>query len=152
MAREMAHAIIEQCARIGIVQIGAHAFRVRIGGQAVEGEPASAVCVQKVERGMQVIEPFVGAVLLPDVENSAGDRVVGDPGRAVRLWSAAAALRAPIGSVVDPVDKPEHERNLAAARARLGDVAFEQAWAEAQTWMLKQAMAYGTEDGSRAGR
>ena len=32
---------------------------------------------------MQVIEPFVGAVLQPDVENSAGDRVVGDPGRAV---------------------------------------------------------------------
>ncbi len=77
---------------------------------------------------------------------------LGDAERAVRLWSAAAALRAPINSVMDPADQPEHERNLAATREGLGDAAFERGWAEGQTWTLKQAMAYAAQDISPASR
>lgn len=66
--------------------------------------------------------------------------------RAVRLWSAATALRALLGSVVYPVDQPEHERNLLAARAQLGDMAFEAAWSEGQVMSLEQAVAYARDD------
>ncbi|MFN8484139.1 MAG: tetratricopeptide repeat protein [Anaerolineae bacterium] len=77
---------------------------------------------------------------------------LGDAERAVRLWSAAATLRTPIGSVIDPADQPEHERNLAAARAALGEAAFAAAWAASSAWTLKQAIAHATEDIIRPGR
>ena len=64
-------------------EVGAHAVRVGIGGQTVESETAAAVFVQEVKRGVEVVQPFVATVLLPDVEDSAGDRVVGDPGRTI---------------------------------------------------------------------
>ncbi len=77
---------------------------------------------------------------------------LGDPGRAVRLWSVATALRASIGSVMDPADQPEFERNLAAVRERLGETAFAAAWTEGRGWTLKQAMAYASGDMIRSGR
>jgi predicted ATPase/class 3 adenylate cyclase len=53
--------------------------------------------------------------------------------RAARAFGAAEALRAPVGSVVDPVDQPEYERNVASLRSALGDAAFSTAWAEGQS-------------------
>ncbi len=59
---------------------------------------------------------------------------------AVQTEAAAAALRASVGSVIDPADQPEHERRLAALRAVLGDSAFEAAWAEGQKLEMKSAV------------
>jgi predicted ATPase/DNA-binding CsgD family transcriptional regulator len=53
-----------------------------------------------------------------------------DKRRAAQVYAAAAALRAPVHSVIDPADQPEHERSLAALRAGLGEAGFESAWAE----------------------
>jgi non-specific serine/threonine protein kinase len=61
--------------------------------------------------------------------------------RAVRVFGAAAALRAPVGSVIDPADQPAYERRLAALREALGDAAFEAAWAEGGALPLEQAVA-----------
>jgi predicted ATPase/DNA-binding CsgD family transcriptional regulator len=80
--------------------------------------------------------------------------------RAARLFGAAAARRAPIGSVMDLVDQPEYERQLAVVRAQLdaqaepalglskgsGEVrAFEMAWVEGQAMTLEQAIEYALE-------
>jgi non-specific serine/threonine protein kinase len=61
--------------------------------------------------------------------------------RAVRVFGAAAALRAPVGSVIDPADQPDYERRLAVLRAALGAEAFEAAWAEGSAESLEQAVA-----------
>jgi len=61
--------------------------------------------------------------------------------RAARTFAAAAELRAPIGSVIDPADQPDHERLLAALRAALGEAAFALAWAAGQSLSLDQALS-----------
>lgn len=63
--------------------------------------------------------------------------------RAARLYGAAAALRAPVHSVIDPADQPEHERNLSALLAAMGQTAYEEAWAEGAALPLEQAIAQG---------
>lgn len=59
---------------------------------------------------------------------------------AARVFGAAAALRAPLGSVIDPADKPEYERMISGLRTALGEEAFTSAWAEGQAMALEQAI------------
>ncbi len=44
----------------------------------------------------------------------------GNPEKAVRLLSAAGALRISIGSVIDPADQPDYQNRRAALREKLG--------------------------------
>ena len=62
--------------------------------------------------------------------------------RAATLFGAAAALRTPIGSSIDLVDQPEHERQLAEVKAHLDESTFEEAWAEGWAMTMEQAAAY----------
>jgi tetratricopeptide (TPR) repeat protein len=61
--------------------------------------------------------------------------------RAAHTFAAAAALRAPIGSVIDPADQPDYERLLSALRAALGQADFAAAWSEGQAMPLDQAVS-----------
>ena len=56
---------------------------------------------------------------------------------AARLYGAAAALRAPLGSMIDLVDQPDYERSLMTLRARLGKQAYEDAWDEGAAMPLQ---------------
>ncbi|MEZ4770177.1 MAG: response regulator transcription factor [Caldilineales bacterium] len=60
---------------------------------------------------------------------------------ATRALATAAAIRAPIESVIDPADHPAHLRVLAALRAALGDTAFADAWAEGAVMSIETAVA-----------
>jgi len=60
----------------------------------------------------------------------------------VHLLGAAARLRQDMGAPVRPADRPEVEGALAAARASLGGVAFDEAWAAGQTRPLAQIVAH----------
>ena len=62
--------------------------------------------------------------------------------RAARLFGAAEALRAPVNSVIDLVDRPEYERQVAIVRAQLDEAAFTTAWGEGQALTLEQAVTY----------
>jgi predicted ATPase len=62
--------------------------------------------------------------------------------RAARLWGAAASLRETIGAPPPPCDRPDYERNVAAARAALGEKAFAAAWAQGRVLTWQQAIAY----------
>jgi predicted ATPase len=63
-----------------------------------------------------------------------------DAGRAARLLGKASALREAIQAHLPPADQIEHDRTLADLRARLGEAAFEAAWADGQALTLEQVM------------
>jgi predicted ATPase/transcriptional regulator with XRE-family HTH domain len=61
--------------------------------------------------------------------------------RAVRLFGAAAALRATISASVPPNERADYDRTVTAVRTALGAAAFAAAWAEGQALTLEQALA-----------
>ncbi|HSH77819.1 MAG TPA: tetratricopeptide repeat protein, partial [Herpetosiphonaceae bacterium] len=80
------------------------------------------------------------------LESLAGVAVdQGQATRAARLFGASEALRERIGIVVDPDDRPEYARDVAAARRQLDETAFAAAWAEGRAMTLEQAVAYALE-------
>jgi DNA-binding CsgD family transcriptional regulator/tetratricopeptide (TPR) repeat protein len=56
--------------------------------------------------------------------------------RTVRVCGAAAKLRAPLNSVIDPADQAPFDRMLSDMRRSLGSEAFELAWGEGQAMPL----------------
>jgi tetratricopeptide (TPR) repeat protein len=66
--------------------------------------------------------------------------------RAVRLSGAAEALRNVIGTRMEPDDRVQYERIVAAARTQLGESVFAQAWAEGHAMTLEQAIAYALSE------
>lgn len=67
----------------------------------------------------------------------------GDAPCAVQAISLADALRARLGAALPVVYRPERERILAAARSRLGDDAFGQAWSAGQARSIDEAVETG---------
>ncbi|MBI4758574.1 MAG: tetratricopeptide repeat protein [Chloroflexi bacterium] len=75
----------------------------------------------------------------------------GQPERTARLFGTAQALHTSLNSGLSPINKAEYERDIAAARAQLGEAAFVAAWMEGETMPLEQAVEYalGTENAQR---
>jgi predicted ATPase/DNA-binding CsgD family transcriptional regulator len=70
---------------------------------------------------------------------------LGDAERAARLLGAATGLLEAAAGTAWPVDLMEYERDLADARARLGDVSFAAAWAMGRALPLAEVVAEATE-------
>jgi hypothetical protein len=70
--------------------------------------------------------------------------------RATRLLGAADAAIGGIGGRLYPYELAEQEGYLASARAALGDVAFDIAWAEGQALSREDAVAYALHDDGRS--
>jgi tetratricopeptide (TPR) repeat protein len=66
--------------------------------------------------------------------------------RAARLLGVADALSAVGGFALYAADRIEYNRNLATARAELGETAFAAAYEEGRTMPLERAIAYALED------
>ena len=71
---------------------------------------------------------------------------LGQPGRAAWLFGAAEVLRDTLGAPLAPADRADNEREIAAARAVLGEEAFAAAWAEGRALSLDGAIKYALED------
>ena len=65
---------------------------------------------------------------------------------AARLFGAADAMRAALGIALPPGSQAQYRRDLAAARAELGEPAWTVAWSEAGEMSLEQAMTYALEE------
>jgi non-specific serine/threonine protein kinase len=65
----------------------------------------------------------------------------GQPAQAARLFGAADALRAALGTPVVPLQRAGHEREIEAVREALGAAAFATAWEAGQALPLEQAVA-----------
>jgi predicted ATPase/class 3 adenylate cyclase len=75
----------------------------------------------------------------------------GHPARAARLLGAATNLLDLMGALLEPPDRAEFARSVAATRAGLDDAAFAQAWAAGRTMTLDQTIQYALDtepDGS----
>jgi predicted ATPase/class 3 adenylate cyclase len=72
----------------------------------------------------------------------------GQARRAVRLFGAAEALRDRIGIVLPPVERPEYEEYLAAARDGMNGHDFTAAWEEARGMSVDQAIEFALEGAS----
>jgi predicted ATPase/DNA-binding XRE family transcriptional regulator len=72
----------------------------------------------------------------------------GELARAARLWGAAETLleTTEIISYAHAPDRSLYQRQVAAARARLDDAAWEAAWAEGRAMMPQQAVAYALNE------
>jgi tetratricopeptide (TPR) repeat protein len=67
--------------------------------------------------------------------------------RAARLIGAASSLREAMGTPLPPVDRPGYERDVANARAALGEAALTAAWAQGRAMTLAQAVEYASRKG-----
>ena len=93
------------------------------------------------------LEKFAG-IALTQAQHESPSRRAEHFRRAARLYGAASALRASIGSALDLVDVREYERHLAILREQLDLLvppAFESAWAAGQALTLDEAVAYALE-------
>jgi hypothetical protein len=64
-------------------------------------------------------------------------------GRAARIWGAAERLRKEIASPLAPPDRTLYDRQVATARAAIGDdAAFDVAWQEGRAMTLDHAVEY----------
>lgn len=63
------------------------------------------------------------------------------PERAARLFGAAEALHELIGAPIPSSQRPHYERQVAVARAALGDEAFAAAWSAGRALPLEEAIA-----------
>ncbi len=70
----------------------------------------------------------------------------GQSERAARLFGAAEALRVSIGAPLARVDRLDYDRNVAATRAGVDELAFATAWAEGRAMTLEQAIEYALSD------
>jgi len=62
--------------------------------------------------------------------------------KAVRLYGAAEALRDPVGSKIDLVDKPEYERKLSLLREKLEEDTFEELWDAGRNMNVNEVIDY----------
>jgi DNA-binding NarL/FixJ family response regulator len=66
----------------------------------------------------------------------------GEYPRAARLWGAEETICDAIGSAVRALYRADHERDVAAARAELGEEKFEEAWARGRAMPTERAIDY----------
>ena len=74
----------------------------------------------------------------------------GHPGRAARLFGAAAALRERTGTPPPPCERPDLDRGLAATRADLGEETFAQDRAEGAAAALESVFDFALGPGGDA--
>ncbi|HET9494723.1 MAG TPA: tetratricopeptide repeat protein, partial [Chloroflexia bacterium] len=67
------------------------------------------------------------------------------PARAATLYGAAAALRATIGSVVDPADQAEHDLRVAAVREQMSEEEWRQRTGEGRAMTFEEAVEYALQ-------
>jgi predicted ATPase/DNA-binding XRE family transcriptional regulator len=75
------------------------------------------------------------------VAGLAGLVAESEPERTARVFAATSTIAADMGSRLNPSNQADYDYALAIARARLGDRAFDAAWAEGRSMTLEQAIA-----------
>jgi len=125
---------------LGVARVTAQALHAAGSVARAEGDDESAAALY--DEGLALCRRLgnkAGAVTC--LEGLASLAAAWDePGRAARLLAAAGAARDAVGAPRPPVDRPDHDRAVADARAALGDDGFAAAWAAGQALSLERAI------------
>jgi hypothetical protein len=70
----------------------------------------------------------------------------GEMERAARLFGATADFYRHLQFLLSPLERQQHEHDLAAARAALGEKSFSAFWAEGHAMTMKQAVDYALQE------
>ena len=104
-------------------------------------ERARAFCREILDTSLPLDHKHSTVASLHILASAAGAQ--GQAVRSARLWGAAEALREAIGVDLAPVERTAYARYIAAARSRLGEAAWQAAWAEGRTLSPSEAVEYG---------
>jgi predicted ATPase/DNA-binding CsgD family transcriptional regulator len=104
-----------------------------------DDERGTALLEESLDLHRDLGDRWRAASVLEGLSGSARKR--GQTERAARLLGAADALREAIGTPVPPCERADHDRNVSALRATIGEKAFEKARAEGRALTLEQALA-----------
>ncbi len=66
--------------------------------------------------------------------------------KAAIIFSAAASIRAAMGSTMDPFDQSEYERDIAVLHKKLGEGKFNMAWNQGRALTLEKTIAFALEE------
>ena len=129
---------LEHCTSLGAVLLlrGEHA-------RAMVSYRESLMLSQELGDSLGILEAVEGVAAVGVGDEQRRVDAAGE--RAARLLGAAAAQREVRGTPLRPTDRPIVEQAQAAARAQLGDAAYERALAEGHELSLDQAAALALE-------
>jgi non-specific serine/threonine protein kinase len=77
--------------------------------------------------------------------------VRGQPERVARLLGAAAGLRASVATPISPITQQAYDQHVPAAKAQLGEAAWDAAWAEGSEMSLDEAFDYALASAAALG-
>ena len=66
--------------------------------------------------------------------------------RAARLYGATETFYAQFRFLISPLERENHERNIAAVRAALGEEALSALWEEGRAMTVEQAVEYALKE------
>jgi predicted ATPase/DNA-binding winged helix-turn-helix (wHTH) protein len=112
-------------------------------------ESAEASLVEGLTIAGDLADPHAAAEALEGTAELAVAKHA--PKRAATILGAAARLREEMGLPIPVHEEREHKREAAAARAALGDAAFDQAWREGSAMDLKEAVRYALNKSTAEG-
>ena len=103
----------------------------------------SLLLSQELGDPLGIVQAVEGVAAVGVATSSGESTMLGE--RSGRLLGAAAAQREVLGTPLRPTERPIVEQAEAAARAQLGDAAYERALAEGRDLSLDQAAALALE-------
>ncbi|HET7034552.1 MAG TPA: LuxR C-terminal-related transcriptional regulator [Thermomicrobiaceae bacterium] len=100
---------------------------------------ANALLTESLDLSWQLRNRHGAAICLIGIAGACGAGW-SESTRAARLLGAADAFRASIGVQWEPVDQSEYDRSLATVRARLDEIAFDEAYRQGRNLTLAAAV------------
>ena len=117
------------------------AYAVLRQGDITQARELFRICIQRFQKSNKIIG-FIYAV-----EGLANLNVNQEhPRRAARLYAWADAMRDKIADHRPPLQQADVDKIIAACLARMGEVAFADAYDEGQKMSLDEAVAYALEE------
>ena len=115
-----------------------------LGGLASLGlgnhEGVKSLCGEGLDVARQIEHSHAVALILYVLGASASE--AGSPVRSARLWGAAESMLDALGLGLGPAERYFYEPYFTVARTRLGEEAFEMAWADGRSMTLEGAIEY----------
>lgn len=103
-------------------------------------ERVKDLCREGLAVARQIEHTHAVTLILHVLGASAAD--AGSPARSARLWGAAESLLDALGLGLGPAERYFYEPYFATARTRLGEEAFEMAWAEGRSMTIEESIEY----------